>query len=398
MTNENDILAQVLGEDEEAPPQTPAGTPEIQFEIKRFVFLALLDKASSVVPVKDIMPVLKHFQFDVQPGRLRVTATDLELSVISTTELVTVTTPGTAVFPARKMTDIITSADEGIITVHVTRGVAHIASERTHWNLKLAGGADYPPMPEISDVQFAAVDRTAFLTALHSVRYAACKETTRPSLMMVNIKDGYMTACDGARFQQARIGDFPFHIQIPIGAVDDLTKLLRRTDLPDIHVGEADHHLIFRFGADVFIINKLLAQFPDMETLLLRPALENRHTLTVGRADILDALRRVRINADPETSAIGLQLTDGHVTVSARDKFGNTATETIEAVWAHASRTLVVNHAFLTDMINMHGGDTCTFRLGDDLKSRKTPVMLRDDTTGTTGVVQQMSSAWVGQA
>lgn len=377
--------------------EAPSSVASLRFETRKFVLQALLEKAGSVVPQKDILPVLKNFQLEATPGRLRVVATDLELSVVSHTEMVVVQRPGIAVFPSKKLLDIIKSADEGDVVVDVENGTASISVGSASWTLKLQSGDDYPPMPEINDIEIFPVDRLKFLQAIHAVRYAAAKDTTRPSLMMIDVSDGKMTACDGVRFQQASLGDdFPLPLQIPIGAVDDLVKLLRSTDLSEIGIGESESHLVFKIATDLFLANRLMAQFPNVEQLLLRPALENKHNLTVDRQDLVESVKRVRINADPETSAIGLELSKGNIKVISRDKFGNGAHQSIEAGWTGPDRLVVVNHVFLLDMINMYDGKSCSFWLGEDTKSRKSPILLRDDDTKTVGIVQQMNSSLMG--
>lgn len=404
----DDVLAPAdLFDDETALEEVAAGVPDsipgddgishadLKVQTKKFVFQSLFEKSGSVVPSKDILPVLKNFQVEAVAGRVRVVATDLELSVISTTEMVSVSRPGTAVFPAKKMLDIIREAEDGDMLIDVTDGVATITVERASWTLKLQAGDDYPALPEIADVELFPVDRIKFLGAISSVRHAAATNASRPSLMMIDITDGKMTACDGVRFQQADLGeDFPLSMQLPIGAVDDLVKLLRSQDTAEIGVGETDYHLVFKVGNDVFIANKLMAQFPDVEELLLKPALENKHVLVTDRQELKDAIKRVRINADPETSAIILHLAADHVRVASRDKFGNASSEAIDASWSTADRDLVVNHTFLTDMLDMYDGKSTNFLLGEDTKSRKSAVLLKDSGTGTIGIINQMRPDW----
>ncbi len=396
------FIADLLSDGAKPAPAPARAGAAVEFTVRRFVLQQLLDKAATVIPSRDVMPVLKNFQIEVTHARLRIVATDLELSMISTTDLVDVAHPGVIVMPARKMLDIVREAEhDAQVHVRVEAGTggatAAVTIGRTTWNLRLQSGLDYPPMPEITDVTFTTVDRAAFAAGLASVRYAACKDANRASLMMIDVNNGRMTACDGSRFQQATVPDLPFSCQIPIGAVDDLVKLLRNPDVETIRIGHSDNHIIFTFGADVFIVNKLFAPFPDMEALLLRPALENRHTLSVDRTELLTAIKRIRINADPETSAIALALQPGKVTVQARDKFGNTAAETVDADWEGPERTIVVNHQFLTDMVGPYDGTTCTFFLGEDTRARRSPLLLRNDDAGTVGVVQQMLADWVGQ-
>jgi DNA polymerase III subunit beta len=390
-----DLLASML-DATDSYTAAPTRGPVIEFMIKKYLFQLLLERAVPIVPTRDPMPVLKNVQLDVRPDRLRVIATDTELSMIASTELVHVTTPGVAVIPARKLTDICREAGEGEVHVRVAGGTARIAIGATTWTLALQSGEDYPALPDIGDIVLTSVPRVSFAAALQAVRYAA-RDATRASLALIDVQGGRLTACDGARFQQATMGDYPVHFQLPIGAVDALVKLVTKTDVTDLNIGQSEHHLIFQAGADVFIAAKLMTRMPDMEATLLRPALANRHPLVVDKADLVTAVKRVRINADTATSAIALRLATGALTVSSRDKFGNEASETIQAQWGGPERVVVVNHSFLTDMIATHAGRVLHFSLGDDTRTRPAPVLLRDPDTAAIGVAQQMWADWVGQ-
>lgn len=394
MTNASELLAAIMAEDpaDDTPVISRGG---IAFTIKKFVLQVLLDKAITVVPTRDVMPVLKCFQFQVDPQRLRVVASDLEMSLIASTPMVSVSWPGTAVFPAKKLLEIVKSAEDADVSITVKDTTARISIGRASWTLQLQGGHDYPAMPAITEAEFVAVDRKVFADAIIAVRYAASRDPSRANLNIIDITDGKLTACDGSRIQQIRISDFPINLRIPISAVDDLLRLLKITELESIDVGQSNDRLIFRFGGDVFIVSKFFAQFPDMEASMLRPALENRHTLNCDRTDLIDAIRRIRINADTESSAIALTLDAATLTVTAKDKFGNTAGETIDATYTGTPRTVMVNHRYLTDMINTYADTTCTFRLGDDTKTRRAPILLRNDTTGDAGCLQQMAADWL---
>lgn len=390
------LTEELAGSEDYTPLPPQVFNDDITFEAKVFVLRALCEKASAVIPTKDIMPVLKNFQVEVADERLRVVATDLELSVICTTEMVDRATPGTAVFPGKKMLEIIREAEDGDALIVVNQGVATITVGRTEWSIRLMDGSDYPDLPEVDDLEMHKLERVAFLGALRAVRYAAATETVRQSLMMIDITAGKMRAADGVRFQQVDLGDdFPLDIQIPIGAVDDLVRLLQYTDVPDLEIGQGDNHLVFKLGTDVFVANKLVAQFPDIESVLLKPAMANDQELTIDHDELADAIKRVKITADQETSAISLDLAAGKVTVRAKDKLGNFSREEIDAGWSSPDRTVVVNYRFLMDMLNMASVKTCHLFLGPDSKTRKSVVLLRDDETGQLGTIQQMRADWV---
>jgi DNA polymerase-3 subunit beta len=388
----NDLLASIMAED---PVESiePQAREVLGFTIKKFVLQALLEKAITVVPTRDVMPVLKCFQFQVDAQRLRVVASDLEMSLIAGTPLVSVRQPGTAVFPAKKLLEVVKSAEDADVEINVKNTTARIRIGRASWTLQLPGGYDYPAMPAITEAEFTTISRKLFAEALVAVRYAASRDPSRANLNIIDIAEGKLTACDGSRIQQIRIANFGQHLRIPISAVDDLLRLLRISELETIDVGQSEDKLIFRFGGDVFIVSKFFAQFPDMEAQMLRPAMENRHALDVDKGELLDALRRVRINADPESSAIRLEIGDD-LTISAKDKFGNQASESLPCTWSGPTRVVMVNHKYLSDMINTYGDATCSFRFGDDTKTRRTPIMLRS-ANGGVGVVQQMNADWM---
>lgn len=393
MSNASELLASIMADDPAELPE-PELNEILGFEIKKFVLQALLEKAITVVPVRDVMPVLKCFQLQVDRQRLRVVASDLEMSLIASTPMVSVTTTGIACFPAKKLLEVVKTAEDADVHIRVKGTTARISIGRAAWTLQLPGGHDYPPMPAIIEAEFSTVGRRPLLDAISAVRYAASRDPSRSNLNIIDVREGKLTACDGSRIQQISISNFTQSLRIPMSAVDDLIRLLKISELETVDVGQSNDKLIFRFGSDVFIVNKFEAQFPDMEAQMLRPALENRHALTVDKASLLDAIRRVRINADIESSAIALDFDDSELTISAKDKYGNTAAETLDATWdGRGKRSVTVNHRYFAEMINTYGENSCVFRLGDDTKTRRTPLLLQSDKG--VGVVQQMLSDWI---
>ena len=368
----------------------------LSLQTKKFALQHLLDKAASVVPSKDILPVLKNFQVEAKGGSVRVTATDLELSVVATSEMVTVTKEGSAVFPAKRLMEIVKEAEDGDLIITVKDGEAKVEVGRTHWTLKLMSGDDYPELPEIDKIEFHEIDRAKFVGWIRCVRYAAATETVRPSLMVIDIAGGQMRATDGVRFQQVTVGkEIPIDISIPINAVDDLVKILSTTEAPKVELGQDDESLFFKVGGDVFIAQKLNAVFPDLDEQLLKPALANDQILNVDRGDLVKAIKRVRITADPETNAVILALSTNKMNVKSKDKYGSTCEEELDVKWGGKDREIAFNHTHLLQMLGMTDLSSCEFRLGEDTKTRPSPLLLRDDAAGQVGMLNQLRVDWI---
>lgn len=377
---------------EDAREMAFTGRPDIGFTAKRFQLVKLTERAAAVVPGKNIYPLLSNFQVVIGDGRLRIVATDMELSVLSETEVVTCLGAGTVLLPARRFLQILREADEGDVTVRVTRGTAHISAGHAEWNLVLQPADDYPPLPSAEDIEFTAVNRMKLLAALNLVKDAASRDGTNPRLMAISIAGGKVIASSHVRLHKASLAGFPLDVQVPVGAVDDLCKLLGDCAQEEIGIGEEKFVLAFRIGADVFMAGKLAGEYPDMEKRLLRdPMLQRKEQLKVIKTDLAAAIRRVRITSDADTAAIGLRMSQGKVTVVSRDQNRNDASEDVPAEWSHKDRLVVVNWEHLQDLLELAPGPQVTLHFGADAAKRRSPLLLIDDKAGTAGVIGQLS-------
>jgi DNA polymerase III sliding clamp (beta) subunit (PCNA family) len=148
--------------------------------------------------------------------------------------------------------------------------------------------------------------------------------------------------------------------------------------------------MVFKVDTTMLIVKKPEVKFPHAEQMFLRPALTNDQELKISKSSLLSAVKKVRLCADEDTSAIALKLSKDSVEVCTRDQVGNKASEKISASWKGKARTIVVHHKFLTDLLSVNDIEICVFKLGEDLKNRKSPLLLQNEAAGMVGVVQQM--------
>lgn len=362
----------------------------MNFKIKKVVMESLLSKAASVLSSGDVLPILKNFNVELLEGNLMVMATDLELSVIAQTPLVESVEDGRAVFPGKKLLDIVKEAEDGVIDFAVNGEQAVITCMGTTWTIQLMKAADYPALPQVEDAEPIQVSRVSLVQAVSIVKGAAAKESIRPALQMISIVEGKVRASDGAVFRQVTVGELQqLDTQIPIGAVDDLLRLLRNTELERISIGQTEDHLLFSIGADVFIITKTNVAYPDIETALLGVARKNTYRLTVDRQQFIAGIKRVRVTADEETRGLLLLLSANKLQLRAKDKYGNFATQELDCFWEGGEKALGVNHEHALDMLSVLPSPSINIMLGDDVKTRKAPIFIEDGIV--TAVLQQLS-------
>ena len=123
-----------------------------------------------------------------------------------------------------------------------------------------------------------------------------------------------------------------------------------------------------------------------------------QHELAVDKAELLRAVKRVSISANPGTSALALIAEGGHLTVVTRDDGGNRGEEKVPLArpWPGEKRVMAVNWRHLADMAAACPAATLVLRLGEDTARSRSMLRLEDQASGVIGVIPQMKPQAVG--
>lgn len=411
--NDLQTLAESENEDEELVPEILPVDARLSIRGPAETFQRLFERAAAVSPTKEIisgtgMALLEAVSAEGNSlPYVRLTATDGDLTLVMVSDLTDVIMPGKVLVPSHKISQVLKLAPSKQIRLEVLGNTIIIRSGRAQWTVQTVVGDSLPVAADVSGVSTHDVPVAGFLEAMGAARKAASSTTARVALMQLSVSDGCLTGIDGGRMHRKTADGLPksLNLTIPLPVVEELTKMLRGTDLAKFKIGGNSSHLLFEVGNDTLVAQRSLVAFPDISNQLLGPLLTNVHTMTLDRVALLDAIKRVRVNADQDYQSIFLALVPGKataegktwsLTVSAKDRSGNAAQESLPVTWVGSSgnRTLCVNHRYLTDMLTTLSDEMVTLRIGDDTKDIRLPVLVEDQVSGFTGWVTQMRSAY----
>ena len=363
----------------------------MKIEIKKQIMQTLLDKAANVMGgVKDITPIVKNFLIEGTDEGISVIATDLSLSVIAKTTVVRTEDFARAIFP-QMFYDIVKEAPDDTMEIIVDGREATVKCGTAEWLIKLMDMEEYPEIPTSVSAN-KSFDKAAFLTALSKVRLAMSVTENRQSLRMIDISEGFVRATDGIRLHQVEVISLKeINMQIPVAAVDDLIRLLKTPDVADIKeigFGITDQLLIFQIHEDIFIISKVVYEFPDVQSNIIQPAENSALPLQVNKVALRAAVKRVRITADLDTNAVVCIIENNTLILACKDKYGNTSKQSIDVNWSEEKLQLLLNHNHFMDLITIVDGGDCSFYLGVQKGKKRQFVVLREGTT--LGVLSQL--------
>jgi DNA polymerase-3 subunit beta len=369
----------------------------LDFVITKTDLSKALGRVQSVVSNKDIFPLLKNVCIRVGSD-LSITGSDAILSAVTRAPVVSVYTEGEALLPGARLAAVLREAGPDNLRVGVEvkkeKFTARVRSDKTVWTFPLMSAAGFPNFWEAESVGLQEVPRVDFLSALLKVRKSISTDSIKSYLQMVDIKNDLLRSSDGIRFQQVKF-PFPFECSIPARAVHEVIQRMQADDAEFIEVGQTTKALLYRIGNALLIAQKTSAQFPPVDEVLLKPSMANDQILTVNRQALLNAVKRVRVTADEDSAAVVLSLNAGSVSAECKDRKGAASVETVAAEWDRAPRHVSFNHRHLVDLLSSTDADTVRLRLGKDLKTKPTPLVMEDEGSGFTAALSPLRLDWL---
>lgn len=320
------------------------------------------------------LPVLSGVRLDVVGDELTVVGTDLELT-IRLTITVGGERDGAVVVPARLMSDIVKALPAGAVEVDSRDDDVVISAGRSQFSVRPLALDDYPALPEPA-ADAVTLPATTVAEALRQVVRAASTDDARAVLTGVLLSaedDGLkMVATDSYRLAVREMPDSSVlgsgqKVLIPGRALSELQRLLGDADDLTVRLGERD--ATFESGTTRLSTRLIEGEFPNYRNLV--PS-SFPNTVTVGKAAMLEALRRVKILAQDSTP-VRLDLGGETMRLTAITQDVGNAAEELDVAYDGSEMTIAFNPDYLASGIDAVDADDVTLSTMDPMK----PAVLR---------------------
>jgi len=306
-------------------------------------------------------------------GRLRVAATDMEISVRAHLDA-QITAEGAALVPGRVLTDLVRLLPQEEVTLELEADARslRIASGQAEYRLRVLTAEDFPQLPEVDEERLPCLDAEPFLDTIACVARAAGRDESRPVLtgILVRIESGtlVMAGTDSYRLsvkETPLAGGAPdLEAIIPARALDEVRRIAAGAGT--IAIGAVGNHVAFVAGDAQLTSRRIDGQFPDYKSLAPKP---EEYTLeaVLPRAEILDIVRRVSVMAQ-RTAPLRLRFADGELHVSVQAQDVGEARESLPVAFSGEGLEIGFNADYLRDGIESVSGDELVLRLINPLR------------------------------
>lgn len=329
----------------------------MKFIVNSAYLLKQLNHINGVITTNPVVPILENFLFELEKGSLTVTASDLQTSMI--TELqVESKEKGSIAVPARILLDTLKNLPEQPVTFSIDEATysVEIISDNGRYKLSGENATDFPRVPSVSH-DFSAEFSTQILgRAINNTIFATSNDELRPAMtgVYLDLGDKHTTfvSTDGHRLVRYRRNDVKssngHSIIIPRKALM-LLKATLPAENDSVSVDFNVSNAFFKFGNIKMICRLIDERFPDYENVI---PTNNPIVMTIGRAELLSALRRISIYANKTTHQVRLKITGSELQISAEDlDFSNEANERLSCEHEGDDIEIGFNARFVLEML-----------------------------------------------
>ena len=311
-------------------------------------------------------------------AHLQITGSDLDLTITVDLE-VAGEDDGESVIASKLLVDIVRSLEPGAVVIETDADEARIQCGRYQSSLLVRRSEDFPQLSQPT-AEAVKLDVAMFAEGLGQVVPAASGDESRPVLT------GVLLAAEGTGLRMVSTDSYRLAVRdlpgtslldegqtvlVPSRALNELKRVLDHADSMTLVLGEREASFVV--GGTRLTTRLIEGDFPNYRQLIPQ---SQPNRLTVGRQQLIDAVRRVKLMAR-EATPVRLNMRDGSVELIAVTQELGKAHEEIDAHYTGEELMVAFNPEYLLDGLDVAPGDEVTLETVDPQR----PALLRSTTS-----------------
>lgn len=331
----------------------------MKFLVSASALLRHLQSISGALQASTPLPILENFLFELSPGKLKASASDLETTMTTHVE-VECNETGKVAVPAKILIDTLkTFTAELPLTfrIHPENFQVEISSQSGKYKLSGLNGDEYPRLPVLENPNVIEMPSDVFQDAINRTLFATGNDELRPVMTGVLCQFGsegaVFVATDAHRLVRYRRKDITAGKETSFILPKKPLSLLK-SNLPNIttqvRIEFNESNAVFHFENMTLICRLIDGRYPNYEAVI---PLDNPNKMIIDRQSFLNAIRRVSIFSNKTTHQVKFRIAGSIIDISAEDvDFGNDANERLDCSYEGKDIEIAFNARFITDMLN----------------------------------------------
>jgi DNA polymerase-3 subunit beta len=328
------------------------------------------------VSTRGTLPILGNVLLRTDSGRLKLTATNLEIGVNCWVPA-KIEDEGAITVPAKLFTDFVNSLPAGPIEIalNVRTKTIHLKSATTEANLKGLDAEEFPIIPAIPDKPTTRMSQGVLRRMINEVAFVAATDDSRPVLT------GVLTTFEGTEVTMAAADPYRLSVRplltnvdpkveiiIPARSLFEVARIVDDSDSPvDILVTPNGSQVIFHTEEADLVSRIIEGQFPNY-----RQVIPTSHStkVTVSRDELLKATKLASYFARDAANIVRFAVDPAQevpLVVSATAAEVGDNTSRVDATVEGQATAIAFNSRFVADALGSLAASEVALELGGPL-------------------------------
>ena len=346
----------------------------MNIKIDREILLKPLGNVSGIVEKRHALPILSNLLLEGHQGKLKFTATDLEMQ-ISTHIKTELADDFQITVSAKKLFDITRALPENSnIDIQIEENKVIVKAKKSRFNLQTLPPQDYPVMKkDENDSIELKLSQKEFKALLKQVDFAMAQQDIRYYLngLLIEVKEKNINivGTDGHRLSftslELKTPTNPAQVIVPRKTIVELVKLLGDVDDP-VEISFSNNQVNFKFN-DIDLITKVIdGKFPDYGRVIPQG---HDNVFNIDRSLLLDSMLRASILSNDKYRGIRMVVEEGNLKLVSNNSEQEQAEEELEIDYKGEKIDVGFNVTYLIDVLTNIQSDKLTFAFNDSSSS-----------------------------
>lgn len=334
----------------------------MKIRIKREPFAHAFQTAAMVAPARSPKTILQNVKIEALDQSVRLTATDMEVSVRLSVDDVEIETPGAAVIPVSRVNSILRESSDEVLELPADANKVDILGKYSRFELQGQNPDEFPDVEDFDASDYFELPAAGFRELVRRTLFATDAESSRYALSGVLFElDGenlVAVGTDGRRLARMT-SKATLHGSVaetgptiaPARALQLIERMIAAGSEEPIQFAPRENELVIRLGQSVFHSRLVEGRFPKWRDVLPNRTDSNRIEIPVG--PMYSALRQAAIVSSEESRGVDFTFENGSLVLSnSTVEVGQSRIE-LPVSFDADSVTITLDHRYVQDFLKV---------------------------------------------
>ncbi|MBR5802390.1 MAG: DNA polymerase III subunit beta [Alistipes sp.] len=348
----------------------------MKFTVSSSALLSLLATTGKVISNKSSLPILEYFLMELKDGKLTVTTSDLETTLIGSIAVDNIEQEGVIAAPGKLMLDSLKEFPEMPLSIEVndTTWEIKITWNSGHLSIPGASAVSYPSVQTLgAECKTITLDVDLLVGGISKTIFATADDEMRPVMNGVyfDFKEDSLTfvATDAhklVKYATDSANNFAASFILPKKPANLLRNLLAKEDEP-VEVSFDAKNVTFSLKSFKLVCRLIEGNYPNYNAVI---PTANPNKVLIDRVEFVNGIKRVAVCSNPSTNLIRMDIAQNKVNLTAQDiDFSVSANETISCSYEGQPVTIGFKSTFLVEILSNIETPTVVIELADSTRA-----------------------------